>query len=557
MRISRAGLSLAPIVALVLLGLGAAWWRGPQPELAPPTAAEQADAARLLGATRTFLEAAPSGDAGADLGLGGTWFVTSYPRSGAEPVTVRAEGPLGGWAEPLRRAWPGWLELDHAFADPPSPRAGPWGYGLDVGLDGWIEDGGRVHLPVQFLLEGLDPPRLARFLSDHPGKPLRTHAWVAGPNGPLPMLRHSVDPGPLDAELLRARIGLAAGYLTRHLGADRRFDYEWNARTGDHNEDYNLLRHAGATYSLFQAFRVTGQEAHYRAGARALGWLAGVRASDSGDPSRCFEVEAGMVKLGGAALTLLALVEQASVRPADADFGWMRCLGEHILAQIEPDGDMACFYADGGRYDASGERSAYYPGEAIYALLRLYELDPDPRWLAEARRAADFLVHRRYVALGTRIAIPLDAWLVQGLELLYRRVPDSAYLDYAFAIGRTIARDQVSSSLGAPDLAGAPTLGDWPDSVMAGARSEALGAAARLERRFRPGERFFFERLSGMCRFALRNQLTDSILFGLRRPMAALGGFRGSASTELVRIDGVQHNLSALVGLLGLVEQTP
>jgi len=189
--------------------------------------------------------------------------------------------------------------------------------------------------------------------------------------------------------------------------------------------------------------------------------------------------------------------------------------------------------------------------------MRLHALDRDPRWLGHARRAADFLVHGRYVAVGTRIGIPPDAWLVQGLELLHQQVPDSAYVDYAFAIGRTIARDQLVSSLAPPDLLGAPSAEEWPDSVMGGARAEALAAAARLERRLRPGEGFYRGRLEALCSFSLRNQLTEPILFGLRQPLAAVGGFRGSASTQLVRIDGVQHNLSALVGLLGLVEQSP
>ncbi len=94
----------------------------------------------------------------------------------------------------------------------------------------------------------------------------------------------------------------------------------------------------------------------------------------------------------------------------------------------------------------------------------------------------------------------------------------------------------------------------WPDVVSAGSRGEALAAAARLERTHRPGERFFLERLEASCRYALRNQYTSPILFGPQRPQAALGGMRSSPVEPIIRIDGVQHNLSALVGLLELRE---
>ena len=45
------------------------------------------------------------------------------------------------------------------------------------------------------------------------------------------------------------------------------------------------------------------------------------------------------------------------------------------------------------------------------------------------------------------------------------------------------------------------------------------------------------------------------ILLGLRRPDLALGGFRNTPDEQEIRIDGVQHNLSGLLGLLDLLEE--
>lgn len=551
--LARLRAAVIPVALVAAVVVAANWWRGPQPDLRTPPAEHTAAAGELLEHVTAFLSGSQVGTAQAP--VAGTWFVTAYARDGSATVTVRAEGPVEQWAAPLRTAWPGQLQVDRALDGVPGARAGPGGFGLDVGLDGWIEHSGRIHTPVSFLQTGFDRGRLARFVREHPGQPLRTWAWAQTRQGPLWLVRHSVDPGPLTPALLRERMDLGATYLTRHLKSDSSYDYAWNARSGLPESGYNLLRHAGTTYSLFQVYRVTRRPPHYRAAERALEYLRARRRFDSSDRGRCFQLEGDKVKLGGAGLTLLALVEQAKARPDGADWEWMHCLAAHIVSQTDPSGDMASFYTDQGRYRWSSHRSAYYPGEAVLGLMQLYAIDPQPRWLECARRAADFLVHQRWVAWGIRVHVPLDAWLIQALDRLVAETGDAAYLEYAFAIGRAIAREQRRGAGVAPDLQGSPANPGWPSVVATGSRGEALAAAARLERRFRPGHDFFLERLKDNTHFALRNQYTAPVLTGIRRPAAAYGGFRSSPADPVIRIDGVQHNLSALIGLLQLLEE--
>ncbi len=540
------------IAALLLLAWGwLSWVRGPQPENDPPSPEADAAAGTLLEATRAYL----AGEAAGDERPGdGTWYVTLHPRRARAPVTVRADGPVSAWADRLKTAGTGYLQVDLAIEPTPAARPGPRGLGLDIGYDGWVEDDGDVHLPVEFVLQGKKRRELAAFLREHPGEPLRTYAWVRTADGHARMLRASIDPGELTPELLRERCDLGGDYLMRHLRRNHRYDYGWDAREGQRTKGYNLLRHAGTTYSIFQLYNHTGQERHYEAAADALEYLRERRRFASGDDSRCFEVRGNKVKLGGAGLTLLALVEQAKARPEDAEWEWIHCLAEHIVHETGPDGDMASFYTDGGIYEWSDHRSIYYPGEALLGLVRLYEIDPDPRWQETAVRAADFLVHERWKALGIRVQIPPDAWLIQALEVLHRQVPDDAYADYAFAIGGELTRYQVVQNGVPPDLWGGRLQPGFPQVISTGSRGEGMAAAAKLERRLRPGETFYLERLRANSTYALRNQYTEPILFGLRRPEKALGGFRNSPVEAEIRIDGVQHNLSGLLGLLELLE---
>jgi len=394
---------LAPLLLLLLLPVGLSWIRGAEPELEPPSAAATATAAALMAATVAILSGSPDDTAPAT----GRWYVSVYPQAGGEPLTVLAQGPASSWAPNLRAAWPGKVQIDRAFADPPGPRRWLLRLGLhrsvDVGIDGWIEEGGRVHLPVSFVIAGYDRARLGRFIAEHPGMPLRTHAWVQGPEGPLRMLRHSVDPGPVTAKLVRERVALGARYLIDHQRADGLFDYEWDARSGQlRGEDYSLLRHAGTTYSLFQSSAFEAGEAARDAAVRGLELMRKQTRHAAGQPARCYLEDGDQVPLGGAAIALLALTEQARHHPADADRDWMLCLGEHLRAETDDRGDMRSFYAEPGRHRQNDTRSVYFPGEAVLALTRLNEVEPDPRWLDTALRAARYLSQERGVELGVR-----------------------------------------------------------------------------------------------------------------------------------------------------------
>ena len=540
------------LVALALIAaLWVAWVRGPQPEMGTPPAGAQEAATALLGRTQRVLAGAVNEPGPPP---SGAWYVSFYPDGAPNPRVVRVEGD--DWAAPLVGAGPGRVVVDRAIDDPPGVRPGPAGMGIDVGLDGWIEEDGTVHLPVEFLLEGISRSELAEFVRSHPGRPLRTFSWVLGEDGDaVRMLRHSIDPGDLTPQRLRHRCDLGGDYLARHITSRHRYHYAWKAREGRNGTGYNLLRHAGTTYSIFQLYNHTGQERHYEAAADAMRYLKRKRAFAFGDRDRCFEVSGKKVKLGGAGLTLLALVEQAIARPEDADWEWMRCLAGHIVHQTTESGYMESFYTDGDRYKWSDHKSIYYPGEALLGLVRLYEIDPDPRWQECAVRGSDFLVHVRWRALGLELQVPPDAWLIQALEVLHRQVPDPAYAAYAFEIGDVLTRYQVMSARAPADIHGGRVAGTFPQVISTGSRGEGMAAAARLERRLRPGDTFFLERLEANSRYALRNQYTEPILFGIRRPAEALGGFRNAANDPEIRIDGVQHNLSGLLGLLELLEE--
>jgi hypothetical protein len=544
---SRTTLGALAAVLASLLALG--WVRGPQPEFEDPPSSAEEQAGALLQATADALSGAADARFPA---LDGQWYVTVYSLDGTTRRSVAVAG--ADWAGHLSAAWPGRVQVDLAVPNPPPPRAGPGGMGLDIGLDGWLEDDGTVHVPVHFLFRGFSRGRLAEFIDTHPGQALRTWSWVMGEQGATRMLRASVDPGELTPPVLRERAVLAGDYLAQHVRGDGTFDYSWQSRRGKPGSGYNILRHAGATYTLFQVYGETGGEDHYAAALLALGYLE--RAREHATDGRCYQQAGNMVKTGAVGITLLALAEQARVAPADADWAWMHCLAEHIVSMTDEDGRVRSFSSEGGRYDDPGGQVAYYSGEALLALVQLYKLDPDPRWLDTAVRGADHLVHERWKALGLTIKISADAWLAQLLVELSFQVSDPAYVDHAFAVGTALRAWQFGPE--APvDFQGGRATNLFPQSIASGARLEGLAAIALLEAKERPGQTGVLDQAELTARFSLRHQYTEPVMLGLRRPERSLGGFRESADDGNIRIDGVQHNISGLLLLAQAMEQRP
>ena len=388
----------------------------------------------------------------------------------------------------------------------------------------------------------------------------RTRSWIeSSPGGGeiVATTRGNLEVGPITPELLRERINLAGDYLKRETDGEGRLTYDYRAVWDEENRDYNILRHAGTTYSMLQAYRLNGDPELLEASKRAVDFFMDRMREDEDHPGEWFVVwKRRRAKLGGVGLGLCMMVELEKAAPGSADLKRMEGMARHIERMQNPDGSFESFF----QYDdrkPTDRKSIYYAGEAILGLVRLHQLTGDTHWLDIAVRGADYLVHKRWVSLGLRIYIPPDAWLIQALEEMDRVAHDDDRVKYAFAIGSTIARHKLMDPETAPpDFLGAGISGlqRLPNAAGAGGLGEALSAAARLEARRLPGETTYRSFAFNNAGFQLRNQFTEANSWYLPNPARALGGFRRNPDHAEIRNDHVQHNLSGLFGLLDLLD---
>jgi len=348
----------------------------------------------------------------------------------------------------------------------------------------------------------------------------------------------------LNREQLTASARAGGDYLVRMQKADGSFHYTYDAledSTG--SETYNILRHAGTTFALLELYSKTRDARYLDSAHRANEFLkTRLRAARCQRCSYVLDFD-GKAKLGANGLGLIALARQLELDPKRGDRESAERLANLIISLQHKDGSFASYYGIQGK-EPERRVSLYYPGEAMLGLVQLFKLTGDRRLIEAVRRGSDHLI----AAQRNLDQLPPDAWLMQALEGLHRTNKEKRYADHAIAMAESMIAEQYSAESKHPGYAGGFGPGR-PRATPAASRCEGIVAAYRLARAVGdPRETKIGPALKLAARFMLSQQL-DIHDTSLRKPARAAGGFRESSTSWRVRIDYVQHNMSALLGI--------
>ncbi len=135
---------------------------------------------------------------------------------------------------------------------------------------------------------------------------------------------------------------VAAGdWLDRNLDEGGRFVYGYDRDSNVENQDYNIVRHAGAMNSLYQL--VAAGESQYLDGAdQALGYLLELRIEH--DDWVTIAEPGTRAKLGTVGFLVVGLVQRRAVTGETVYDDLMRALGRFIVAQQESDGSILAYW---------------------------------------------------------------------------------------------------------------------------------------------------------------------------------------------------------------------
>ena len=369
-------------------------------------------------------------------------------------------------------------------------------------------------------------------------------------------------------EVLLQRSVWAADYLMSSISADGKIRYRYKTARDRDSSSYNLLRHGGTTYSILQAYDRTRFEPYLRASVQAMHYLFDHCDRDRRTGPWLLEDHAsfgeslfivspadedapdGKVKLGGAGLALV-MIDQYVEATGDTETYREQALGfaRFLTASQKEDGEFLYFPArrPGGEL-TSTDGSAYYPGEAILGLVRLYSWDRDPLWLETAVRGADWLIDDRDAGKAAA-KLANDHWLMLALSYLYHYTEDTRYLDHSIALCRAVEYQYgKNEKLWAefPDYRGG--YYDPPRSTPAATRGEGLGAVLETCELAQMDCGWIEEILLETVRHEMLSQYDPDMCFWMKNPAKAFGGWNGGLLDMDVRNDFVQHNMSALLG---------
>lgn len=344
---------------------------------------------------------------------------------------------------------------------------------------------------------------------------------------------------------------LGARWLEGALRPDGAFFYVYDPVLDEYEPAvYNLVRHAGTAYALFQLHGVTGDHQVLQVGDEAIRFLLRNMQRVKGAPGLgYFEGRRG--KLGGQALALVAFLQR---RAATGDVVHDSSIKElaDLLLWLEDDDTPGAYHS---HFTPGGDRipepvSEYFPGEALLALSMLATQFPDDGYLEPAIRSGNYLIHEKDGDFVAEDRIPReDHWLVIAMNQLYRLHPDSDFKRAAY-LNAEIMTVRMWPKLSEP----LPAWGERPSRAInftsfatKGEAQAAAGHLARFADDKRETDRYRVATFR-TAEYLMKAQYTEANTKVFPTPSRAIGGWAARLTNHEIRIDQVQHNMSALIG---------
>lgn len=350
----------------------------------------------------------------------------------------------------------------------------------------------------------------------------------------------------------------ATAWIVRNQQPDGAYTYLYYPDEDVVPGEYNIVRHAGVTMSLYQSATHYQDRATLAAADAGIAWLERRLAKRHGWSAPTLDNREA--SLGAAALMTVSLAERRLATGDSAYDELMHELGRFMVALQRDDGNFALGY-DLRADTAFDGTSRYYPGEALWALALLHEAFPGEGWDEAALRDLDYLITSRDDEAGITFPPLPDQWLAYGLAEMAPWGLDEAQLSHARRLAgrfgllvRTESQRQ-GGSLGRlvrGREARASGLGTWVEAL------GSLWRLASIDDRFSGLQEPLEDRLVCSAGILAARQVDASHAVDAPRPGLLQGAWFTRGET---RMDDQQHALSGILytldALNGDAERSP
>lgn len=335
-----------------------------------------------------------------------------------------------------------------------------------------------------------------------------------------------------DDDLPRHLAGLYLNYLLRHQQEDGSFFESYEPFRNRLRKGGNLPRLAHAAWVLARAAKTMGGPQIQAAAGRAIALL--LRHMKLSEHGVWLVMGEDLPSVSEVAFLTLALCQ---LPRGDHRRTQVRGLAETLWSAI---GDYGYIFTHRGRAEVADSFQNYFPGQALLALAAATEARlTDPDW-QKLERAFRYYRHR-YRYLRDFGQAP---WLMQAMSAWHRVRPNPEFSGLVFEIGEWLLQWQQEKSGAFINDHQAETPGYTTALYL-----EGIGAAARLAEF--PGSRSerYLDAYRRGLQFMNRITIQPGHTPGLPNSDLATGGIRMDLNSSFVRIDFLQHGLSAVLEL--------
>ena len=410
----------------------------------------------------------------------------------------------------------------------------------------------QAMLPTRYLKACIAYAAWAVLLFSMPAEPQTADASEQAPMNGARRRRQGAPP----ENGLRLRLSRSADrgahWLLRSSRPDGLFVYGWSPAVNRALDDNNYLRQAGAAAALARAAGHMQDSEMAAAAQRAIIVLVETHTrEDARDPRRrrptLWSAEANPV--GFSALLLWAVSELPDPDPALLEYGDQ--LARFLAFRQRPDGSINIAGSDEPEAEDSPEGMNYYPGEALYALMRSHARSPAGWKLATVERAFPF--YRR--VWREEFSAAFVPWQTSAYAEAFLVTGKAPYADFVFAMNDWLVELQYKQGAPKQWQGGFATFDRGyvlrlPPGVTTASCAESLVDAWRVARECKDVARVrkYHNALERAFQFLIANQYSNErhLHFEPEFRSQLDGAFHASIENGTVRIDFNQHAICGM-----------
>lgn len=289
----------------------------------------------------------------------------------------------------------------------------------------------------------------------------------------------------------------------------------------------HALREMGALWSIGKLANFLNDQRYGELAQKGFGYFEKSFVYNEEKDFIYVNVESSKIKLGYSAFAILSLIEIDHPQKNDL----LEKLANGILYLQQDSGELKTFF-----FSERITGQDYYPGEALLALMSLYEYSGDTRYLDAVQKAFPF--YRDYFRSNPNTAfVP---WQSRAYYKLYQATHNEEVADFIFEMNDYMLT-QYNSKSKCSEF-------DFSAGSVVAVHAEGVNMAYESAKKSGDFERALcYENFSKeTADYLISLQLSDETKY--YKP--AIGGFLGSVSSDSQRVDRNQHAVLMLMDAL-------